>query len=142
MLYHYTSLFHIGTIMDKRVIKRTLSNTGFNNDVVWLTSSSSPEGLGLGNLVDDYDKKVYRITIRRMCYMKPWNKWIKANNQSENMAQTLIISANADEDRNTWYVSEKDIALEKVLLIENLKTGEILYNKAQNIRGYIAEKNI
>jgi len=61
--------------------------------------------------------------------MRRWLEWSEEKGIDESMKQALIASASAEETHKTWYVSEEIIPINDVLVIENLKTGEIYYRK-------------
>jgi len=131
-LYHFTCEAFLHEILSTRYLKLSTSNFDLNNPglhpVVWLTSSPCPANMGLlfrDDMPDELNKTHVRITIRKKPYMKLWLDWCKGKGMDEKLRQILIATAKAEETHKTWYVSPQIIPNNDILLVENLKTGEI-----------------
>jgi hypothetical protein len=134
ILYHFTCKFHLPEIAQRGYLNLTTSNFDLQNlrkhPVVWLTSLSTPENNGLlfdPNIPDEFNKTHIRFTIRKKPYMKQWDKWSAEKGMDEKMKRALIESASAEDTYKSWYVAERIIGMSDVLVIENLVTGEILW---------------
>jgi phosphoglucomutase len=97
--------------------------------VVWLTDKNSPEGLGLdynpfGGGRVNFSKKIIRISITKEDTYKYWLSWVKKNNIDKSWMRSLINGM----DYRSWYISEKEILLADIELIENLNTSEIIFD--------------
>lgn len=130
VLYHYTCLFHLPSIMNSGILNTTESNAFNKNarDVVWLTSSLFPDNHGLlydPNMPDDLNKTRIRITVRREPFMIPWVDWCRRVGVNEDIKRCIIESANADETHLTWVVSEKPISRSLWLKVEDLWTRQV-----------------
>ena len=127
-LYHFTSLFHWARM---EMLQNCLVPTGslYPINLLWLTSSPIPEGMGLDGMLEEFDKRNIRITVRKRAYMYEWNIWCIARRADENLKEALIVSAGAEDTHKTWYVSEREVPFKDILLVENIKTGEVLYKK-------------
>ncbi len=145
MVYHYTSMLHIDAILKDGYLKLTPSNlvqptdlhlvnvngipswvsqTDSIKPVVWLTSSPIPEGHGL-ECGSNMRKKEVRITLSMKDSYEWWEDWSVKNRMNKNWKKKFIRGFRY----GTWYVSEEVIPVEDFLLVENLKTGEILYKR-------------
>ena len=136
ILYHFTCEYLLRGILKKRCLTTTRSNFSFESPdaypVVWLTSSQTPENMGLlfdNNMPDDLNKTHIRISIRKKSYMKLWDEWVDEKGIDKQMKQVLIASASAEDTYKTWYVSQSIIPINDILVIENIKTGKIYYEK-------------
>jgi uncharacterized protein YdhG (YjbR/CyaY superfamily) len=134
-LYHYTNLFSINHIFRSGNLSLTASNHDLANPdlypVVWLTSSPSPENHGLvfdKQMPDDLIKNRIRITLRYKPTFKQWDKWSNSKGIDQDLKKALIQAAHAEETYKTWYISEREISVRDILKVEDLKTGEVLYN--------------
>ena len=136
VLYHYTCQFHLPSIVKANFLTLTTSNFCLENHnlhrVVWLTDSPTPDNMGLlfDESVPDYlNKTRIRFTVRKKPYMKQWDKWSDEKGMDKELKAALITSASAEETYKTWYVSERVIPMNDVLMIENIATGETIYKK-------------
>ena len=136
VLYHFTCTALLDEILASRYLKLSTSNLREDklalSPVVWLTDSHNPNNMGLvfqPGTPDFFNKTYVRFTIRKKPYMRRWLEWSEEKGIDEGMKQALIASASAEETHKTWYVSEEIIPINDVLVIENLKTGEIYYRK-------------
>jgi hypothetical protein len=103
--------------------------------VVWLTDSPNPDNMGLlfqDDMPNYLNKTHVRFTLRKKPYMRRWLEWGDEKGIDEITKQALITTASAEETHKTWYVSEQIIPNTEVLLVENLKTGEVYYRKEDN----------
>jgi len=139
VLYHYTCPHYVEAILDAGYINTTASNLGLDKanlyPVVWLADSPSPDNLGLfssSKIPDELDKTFVRITVAKKPYMKHWEKWSKDKGRNEEWTQALITAPCAESTSHTWYVSERKITFEDILLIENLQTGEIYFDSSKS----------
>ena len=135
-LYHFTCAALLNEILSTRYLKLSTSNFDLNNPrlypVVWLTSSPSPDNMGLlfrDDMPDDLNKTHVRFTIRKKPYMKLWLDWCKEKGMDEELKQLLISTANAEETHQTWYVSQQIIPINDFIMIENLKANIVIYKK-------------
>lgn len=142
-LYHFTSALHLPKILESGYLKLTPSNLikptdikfveneyGFKTavseisdpvkPVVWLTDK--PEGGRLGTDGCPADKKQIRITIPNDKKYEWWVTWADKNRMNKSWRKALT----NNQDYGSWYVSEEIIKLEDVLLIEDMKTKEII----------------
>ena len=150
VLYHYTANVdtHLGMILQTGYLKLTRSSLlkaqkhwveiingvkTFCSDVddykpvVWMTNKKSGEGLGIDiGMSPAYvdAKKEICITIRMKDSFKWWNQWADENRMNKSWRKTFTSGLNY----GAWYISEEPILLEDIELIENVKTGEILYD--------------
>lgn len=145
VLYHYTSRIQAELIMKKGYLKLTPSNLIKPTDpklirdedgvlswvseisdavkpVVWLTDSKDPSVHGLDKLKEDV-----RITVPMKDSYKWWVTWAERNRMNKKWFRDLTKGLKY----GSWYVSEEIISLEDVLLIEDLKTGEIILDNRQ-----------
>lgn len=146
-LYHYTSRYQAEQIVDAGYLKLTPSNLIKPVDlrivkqedgkygaistisdpvkpVVWLTDSLDMSGHNLECPHDPNFKKRIRITIPMKDSYKWWVTWAEQNRMNKKWFKAFT----RGKRYGTWYVSEEAILLENVLLIEDLVTGEILYD--------------
>ena len=138
-LYHFTSRFHLPFILETGYLTLTTSNFNLEKadlfPVVWLTSSQTPENMGLlfdANMPEDLNKTHIRFTIFKEPYMVLWDEWSAKKGMDKKMKQYLINSASAKETYKTWYVSEHTIPLDDVMYIEDMITGYMLYGHGDN----------
>jgi len=117
--------------MQTKHISLTTSNFDLANlglfPVVWLTDSYEPDNMGLlfdPNIPDEFNKTYIRITVMKQPYMKLWDKWSDEKDMDKKLKEVLIKSASADKTYKTWYVSERPITFDDILLIENIKEYE------------------
>lgn len=145
VLYHYTSRIQAELIMKKGYLKLTPSNLIKPTDlkfirnedgilswvseisdpvkpVVWLTDSKDPSVHGLNKLKEDI-----RITVPMKDSYKWWVAWAERNRMNKKWFKSITNGMRY----GSWYVSEEIIQLEDVLLIEDLKTGNILLDNRQ-----------
>lgn len=150
-LYHYTSRYQVEQIIESGYLKLTPSNlikpvdlkimklTDGNYDavsaisdpikpVVWLTSSLDTSGHGIESPHDPNFKKRIRITIPTKDSYKWWITWAEENRMNKSWFKAFT----RGKRYGTWYVSEEAIMLDDVLLIEDLVTGEVLYDNRQS----------
>lgn len=146
MLYHFTSEFHVDNILKDGYLKLTPSNLikptdakmvkderGFYKavsaisdpvkPVVWLTNKEN--GGRLGNDTDASglkNKYTIRFTIPKKDNYEWWVTWADKNRMNKSWRKAFTNNT----DYGSWYVSETIIKLEDILLIENLKTNEII----------------
>jgi len=141
VLFHYTCMYHLNRIFEAGRITVTESNFSFEEcglfPVVWLTSSLSPDNMGLNyqeDIPDEIDKTRIRLTIRKNKTMKPWDEWSKKKGMVETARQALIEAADsAKESYKTWWVSSRNITLGNVLFVEDIKAGSVLYSTYDRI---------
>jgi len=136
ILYHYTCPYLLPAILKAGYLTLTESNFSFEKagmfPVVWLTSSPSPENMGLlfdSNMPDDFNKTHIRFTIQIKPYMKQWDEWCDSKGIDLQQKQAIISSASAEDTYESWFVSEQIIPINDVLAIENIATDELLYSK-------------
>lgn len=150
-LYHYTSRYQVEQIIEAGYLKLTPSNlikpvdlkivrnADGNYDavsaisdpvkpVVWLTDSLDTSGHGLENSTAPDFKKRIRITIPMKDSYKWWVTWAERNRMNKSWFKAFT----RGKRYGTWYVSEEPITLDDVLLIEDLLTGEVLFENHQN----------
>jgi len=130
VLYHFTSNYHLPAILKAGRLTLTTSNFSLDNfglfPVVWLTCLPVPDNMGLlfdPNIPDAFNKTRIRCTIRKEPYMEQWDEWSDRKGMDKELKRVLIESAHAIETYKTWYVSEREIPLEDVVLIEDMKSG-------------------
>lgn len=95
--------------------------------VVWMTNKKNAEGLGIDeNMGTGYEdaKKEICITIRMKDAFKWWNQWADENRMNKSWRKAFTRGMSY----GSWYVSEEPIYTEDIVLIENVRTGEILYD--------------
>lgn len=132
VLYHFTSPFHLSSILNTGHIALTESNLNTiegNCVVVWLTDSPQPDCHGLlfdPSMPEELDKTRIRITVHYKPHFKRWSEWSDKKGISQEWKEALISTASAEETYKTWYVSERTIPMTEVLKIENTATGEII----------------
>jgi len=61
--------------------------------------------------------------------MKSWDEWSDEKGMEKEMGQALIKSAAAQQTYKACCISEKELPFSDILLVENLKTGKILFRK-------------
>ncbi|WP_139241079.1 hypothetical protein [Anaerocolumna jejuensis] len=153
-LYHFTAndKNHIGRIMQTGYLKLTPSSllkptkwwnemrngvktfctdTDDYKSVVWMTNKKNAEGLGIDSgmspaYVDA--KKEICITIRMKDTFKWWNQWADENRMNKSWRKAFT----SGMSYGSWYVSEEPIYMEDIVLIENMRTGEILFDNRQS----------
>lgn len=149
-LYHYTSRYQAEQIIESGYLKLTPSNLIKPVDlkiikredgiydavsaisdpvkpVVWLTDSLDATGHGLENPKAPDIKKRIRITVPMKESYKWWVTWAERNRMNKKWFKALTCG----KRYGTWYVSEEAIMLDDVLLIEDLVTGDVLWDKRQ-----------
>lgn len=92
--------------------------------VVWLTDSLNPNNIGLEG-PDEFkviDKKRIRITVMPNEEYSWWVTWAQKNRMNKKWFKAYT----RNNRYGTWYISEKEIYMKDVLLIEDMVTGEIL----------------
>jgi uncharacterized protein YdhG (YjbR/CyaY superfamily) len=146
VLYHYTNLFSIDHIFGSGYLRLTASNHDFANPnlypVVWLTSSPMPDNHGLvfdDGMPDALIKNRIRIAIRYKPSFKLWDKWSKDKGIDQEQKEMLIETAHAEETYRTWYVSEREISVRNIIKVEDLKTGEVLYDLMDEVNKHEAK---
>lgn len=148
-LYHFTSTYHLPSIIKSGFLKLTPSNligprpdddlhidpltgcavwkTMNYKPVVWLTkdpgANSNANGLN-GSLVN---KSEIRITITKPINCIPWNVFADRHKMNRSWRKKFE-EGKAPEN---WFVSERKIPFSEIARIENTKTGEVLYLKEQ-----------
>ena len=129
VLYHYTSIYHLPTILETGFLKLTESNLRIDIEmhkpVVWATTTKEPNGYGLGLDGSMVDKTEIRIHLRKNNNFMHWSRFKKQNKHDKNFVQAI----EKNRSPKTWWVSSQIIPLEDVLLIENRYTGEIYYKQ-------------
>ena len=149
-LYHYTSRYQAEQIMESGYLKLTPSNLikpvdlkkvrredgiyDFVSEisdgvkpVVWLTDSLDASGHGLENLKNPDIKKRIRITVSMKESYKWWVTWAERNRMNKKWFKDFT----SGKRYGTWYVSEEPIMLDDVLLIEDMVTGDVLWDKSK-----------
>lgn len=144
-LYHYTNYVRYFKIMRSGVIMRspsclydgnltfvynrvtgeyTMSDLEHDHikPVVWLTNSKSPNGHGIPN-----EKAQLRITVKPNDSVEWWMKWQRGNHMKKNWFKQFT----KGKDYYSWYVSETDIPVSDILIVEDIVTGEVIYFKEQ-----------
>ena len=153
-LYHFTANAdtHIGRILQTGYLKLTRSSLQrpqkqwveirngvktYCSDVddykpcVWMTNKKSGEGLGIDiGMSPAYvdAKKEICITIRMKDTFKWWNQWADENRMNKSWRKTFTTGLNY----GSWYISEEPILMEDIVLIENMRTDEILFDNRQS----------
>lgn len=122
-LYHYTSTYHLAKILSSGFLK--LTQGILEDEAVWLTTSSKPEGNGLeGSVVD---KSEIRFILKDVAALK-WKdykkKVIKGNNKL--LKQQWAGALEVNQKPHTWWLSSNVITLDKVQAVENIKTGKLV----------------
>ena len=135
VLYHYTCEFHLGSIVRSGMLTLTDNNLfvpqSDNRAVVWMTSSDTTDNHGLkfaDYLPEELDKTRYRFTIQMQPHFKRWIDWCDELGIPEEARQNLILSANAENTYQTWYISERPILKDCWLAIDNIATGKHLWD--------------
>lgn len=149
-LYHYTSRYQAEQIIESGYLKLTPSNLikpvdlkkvrredgiyDFVSEisdgvkpVVWLTDSLDASGHGLENLKNPDVKKRIRITVSMKESYKWWVTWAERNRMNKKWFKDFT----RGKRYGTWYVSEEPIMLDDVLLIEDMVTGDVLWDKSK-----------
>lgn len=149
-LYHYTSKHNLEKILNTGYLKLTPSNLIKPTDmkivkredgsydvvseisdhvkpVVWLTDSLDMSGHGLecGNAPDV--KKAIRITIPMKDNYKWWLTWAERNRMNKRWMKVFTNG----KRYGTWYIAEEPIELKDIYMIEDVKTGEVLYKNEE-----------
>lgn len=126
VLYHFTCLYHLSSIMAEKQLRTTCSNlrpdNTFTRPVVWLTTNAEPDLEG-NALYSVMDKTEVKITIKRLPHFKYWLTWSRKHKIPTWWARAL----EKGHKPETWWVSERSITFEDILKIENTKTGEVYY---------------
>ena len=136
IIYHYTCEFHLASIEKSGYLTLTEHSISLSEKpmppVLWLTTSPTPENNGLkfdNSIPDFFDKTRVRITLRKHPFMQRWVEWHDRTGRSAEEKEVLIASAGAEESHKDWYISLIPIPLGEILIIENLKTGKVYYEK-------------
>lgn len=130
ILYHYTCEIHLGSIMRSKMLHPTYSNVNGKN-VLWLTSSTSPQNLGIGmrgGILPELDKTRYRFSIRWEPHFKSWTQWCEEHGIDQAVIDLFAATAGANDAHKSWYVSEESVPIESWLSIDNLSSGQHLWN--------------
>lgn len=138
-LYHYTCKQHVNSILKEglrlspsnllvpinmRVVGGSLvSDTDWYKPVVWFSDSISPERNGLDGSI--FDKKEICITVEKTSEYKFWNVWANQNHIDKRWKKALKDGYNY----LSWFVIERPVEVEEIVRIENVVTGEVLYEK-------------
>lgn len=140
VLYHYTCTAFLSEILRTRYLKPSTSNYSLSDlslyPVVWLTSSPTPDNMGLlfrNDMPDDLNKTHVRFTIRKKPSMRNWLEWSIEKGMDEDLRRVLITTALAEKTHKTWYVAEGIIPINDILVIENIKTGDVYYCKETGV---------
>ncbi len=136
-LYHYTCIEYVPQIMKNglkltpsnlkqpinlRIVNGTLiGDTDYYKPVVWFSDSDSPERNGLDGSI--FNKKAIRITVVKTDEYKFWNIWAKQNHMDKRWKKALSEGYNYQ----SWFVIERPVLVEEIVKIENIITGEVLY---------------
>ena len=138
-IYHFTCRFHLLSILAERRLSLTTSNFSLDNlslyPVVWLTDSPTPDNMGLlfdKNIPPELNKTHIRLALFKEPYMKHWDEWSESKSMDKAAKQILISTANAKETYKTWYVSEREIPLGDVMFIEDMTTGNLLWENGED----------
>jgi len=117
-LYHFTSIYHLATIMEDGFIKTTESNADFlidhaETDVVWLTSNKNPQSeISLeGSIVD---KKQVRLTVNINAIQ--YLQWAKKNNVDD-FTIHMLDSTGGGQARK-WFVVERPVLQSEWVMVE------------------------
>lgn len=132
--YHYTSKYHLPIILHDGFLKLTESNLRMDVEmykpVVWFTNNEvlSAYSLGLNGTI--VDKQEIKITLSDSPNYKNWTIWSHDNRIKKSVVTRLTSGRNP----NNWYICEQPVYLTKdtVLKIENVVTGEVLLDVADN----------
>lgn len=150
-LYHYTSRYQVEQIIESGYLKLTPSNlikpvdlrrvkyedgnygmvseiSDHIKPVVWMTDSLDMSGHNLECPNNPNLKKGVRITVPMKESYKWWVTWAERNRMNKSWFKAFTHGTRY----GTWYVSEEPITLADVLLIEDLVTGEILFDNRQD----------
>lgn len=136
-LYHYTCAQYVNSILreglklspsnlvppvNMRVVNGSLvSDTDFYKPVVWFSDSNSPERNGLDGSV--FNKKEIKITVEKSDEYKFWNVWAHQNHMNKRWKKALTDGYNY----LSWFIIERTVAVDEIVKIENIITGEVLY---------------
>lgn len=136
-LHHYTCKEYVNSILEKglklspsnlvppinmRVVNGCLvSDTDWIKPVVWFSDSESPERNGLDGSA--FNKKEIRITVEKTDEYKFWNTWAKQNYMNKKWKKALTDGYNYQ----SWFIIERPVSVDEIVRIENIVTGEILY---------------
>ncbi len=130
-LYHYTSGFHLPSILLAQVLKTTESNVSLNKgrehagpDVVWLTSEADPTRYGHGLDGSKVNKREMRITVE-VEDAQLWRVW--APRQGMSRAHRRRLAETGGE--RTWYVVQRPIPVGEWTEVRNMVTGEVLFDR-------------
>ena len=139
MLYHFTSLVNLASILDAREIR--LSNgpdgrrfTGQHRasalPVVWLTDDWDPgvgsdHGLGVPGKDDPQtDKRGVRITVT-VADAQHWPEWARHRKVHRRDLRALDDAGGGLSER--WWIVPRPIGTADWALVENLFTNEVLW---------------
>lgn len=143
-LYHYTTSKWVASIIEDGFLKLTESNlkdlrksnwdqVAYNQGtlklyrpVVWMTDLDTPDSHNLG-LISPVDKCEVKITIKKQQHFKKWLVWSRKNNINKEWA---LILEKGRKPKN-WWISEIRVKMDLIEKIENLKTGEIYYERSK-----------
>lgn len=126
--YHYTSKVHVANILKSGHLKLTESNLKHDVElykpVVWLTTKAIPNDFELGLDGSVVDKTEVKIIVKPQKHFKTWTKFKKENAPLNNKWIDVLENNRTPE---SWYISEKEVPLSQVELIENRYTKEVYY---------------
>jgi len=136
-LYHYTCEEYVKSILENglkltpsnllppvnmRIINGSLvSDTDGHKPVVWFTDSKSAEKNGLEGSI--LNKKKIRVVVEKTEEYKFWNTWARRNYMDKRWKKALIAGYNY----LSWFIIERPVSVEEIIRIEDVMTGEILY---------------
>lgn len=136
-LYHYTCKQYVDSILEKglkltpsnlvppinmRIVSGCLiSDADRIKPVVWFSDSESPERNGLDGSF--FNKKEIRITVKKTDEYKFWYTWAKHNHIDKQWKKALTDGYNYQ----SWFIIERPVTVDEIVKIENIITGEILY---------------
>lgn len=139
--YHFTGEeYHWNTIKSTRYLDTTNSKISSINpfkapNIVWLTSNKTPEGTGIdrgkiyfqNTFIDA--PPIIRITVDVPDAMH-WPAWSMKYLIKKSVYDGLAKSANGDPI--TWYVVDRPIYDNEWVIVENIKSGEVLWKREEN----------
>jgi len=73
------------------------------------------------------EKAQLRITVKPNDSVEWWMKWQRGNHMKKNWFKQFT----KGKDYYSWYVSETDIPVSDILIVEDIVTGEVVYFKEQ-----------
>jgi hypothetical protein len=144
-LYHYTGIIdHWAAIARSRYVDIMESNIRldtphFGPDVAWLTSSKTPKESGVMDGADiemggrkylSVDKRRVRITVD-VDDAKHWPPWSREQGIKEEVDRAMAIATGGDLD--SWYVVERPVYDDEWVIVEDLQTGTVLWNRKKGL---------